>query len=79
MVKKQMTFRPKLFLFRFLVGVFLAELLFLGWAFYHCTHQGANAFEVCPDLPTRSENMFGVAIATVLSLLSGTSRAQGDE
>ena len=69
-------FRPIVFLYRMLLGVFIAEAAFLAFSFHTC---GKLAFqqpeqsiqEHCPRLSERAENLFGVSIATVLSLMTG--------
>ena len=55
----------KLFLLRTLVGVFASQGVLLMIAFVKCTSP-----KMCPDLGTRTEQLFGIATATILSLLS---------
>ena len=55
----------KPFLLKTLVGVFAFQGLLLGVAYYKC-----NSAEQCPNLGQRTEQLFGVATATILSLLS---------
>ena len=60
----QRPFRQRVFLFRMLAAIFAVEATFLAIAFYKCQDH-----EACPNLGNRSEQLFGVAIATTLSLL----------
>jgi len=55
----------KPFLLRTLVGVFAFQGLLLSVAYYKC-----NDAKQCPNLGQRTEQLFGIATATVLSLLS---------
>ena len=55
----------KLFLVRTLVGVFAFQGVLLLIAFMKCQH-----VDQCPNLAQRTENLFGIATATILSLLS---------
>lgn len=57
-------FRREVFLFRMLATIFAVEAAFLVAAFIKCPDP-----EICPDLGARSEQLFGVAIATTLSLI----------
>ena len=68
-------FRPRVFLYRTLVGIFLVEALFLGFAFWKCSivipgQPVPLLAERCPKLGSRSQELFSIAVATVLSLLS---------
>ena len=58
-----------------LVGIFLLEAFFLAVTYRGCMDMqktsGDNIQEICPRLAERSDNLFGVAIATVLSLMTG--------
>ena len=72
-------FRQKVFLFRLLGFVFATQAVMIGYAFYGCerltrevTHKG-QIQDSCPDLSTKAENLFSVATATVLSLLTGSA------
>ena len=68
-------FRPLVFLYRMLVGIFIMEAIFLAFTYKGCVdmqqRSGENIQEICPRLAERSDNLFGVAIATVLSLMTG--------
>jgi len=68
-------FRPLPFLYRMLVGIFLVETFFLAMTYRGCMNMqktsGDNIQEICPRLAERSDNLFGVAVATVLSLMTG--------
>lgn len=68
-------FRPLVFLYRMLVGIFVMEAFFLAFTYKGCVdmqrRSGENIQEICPRLAERSDNLFGVAIATVLSLMTG--------
>ena len=73
-------FRPRLFLFRMLAVIFFAELATLIFAFTKCTDGTMTGREAeqtikerCPDIGGRSEQLFGVAVATTLSLLGAGS------
>ncbi len=57
-------FRPQVFLFRTLVGIFVAQFSLLTFALIKCNNR-----EQCPDLGRRIENLCNVAVATTLSLL----------
>ena len=60
----QRPFRQRVFLFRMLAAIFVVEAFFLAFSFIKCETRDA-----CPELGNRSEQPFGVAIATTLSLL----------
>ena len=70
-------FRPLPFLYRMLLGIFVTEALFLGFTFSACKDLALNSKppktvqEHCPRLGERAENLFGISIATVLSLMTG--------
>ena len=70
-------FRPLPFLYRMLLGIFVVEALFLGFSFNACKDLAMNSKppktvqEHCPRLGERAENLFGISIATVLSLMTG--------
>ena len=70
-------FRPQVFLFRLLAGIFLWEGILLAWSFQLCARPQYDAgksvllTERCPRIGQRAENMFEIAIATTLSLLAG--------
>ena len=74
---KSMTpFRPQVFLFRMLAGIFVAEAALLAYSFVQCANPRAGMEslllnERCPRLGQRAENIFEIAIATTLSLLVG--------
>jgi hypothetical protein len=73
-------FRREVFLLRALVGVFVCQFLIIGFAFIKCSNfienkEEATILNTCPKLGGRAENLFGVATATVLSLL-GTGRKE---
>ena len=55
----------KVFLLKTLVGVFAFQGLLLGVAYYKC-----NSVEQCPDVGQRTEQLFAIATATILSLLT---------
>ena len=63
-----------------LAGIFIVEALFLGFAFWKCSLPiGGQPVPMladrCPKLGSRSQELFGVAVATVLSLLGGAALA----
>ena len=70
-------FRPEVFLFRLLAGIFIWEAVLLGYSFWACAHpmtklaSSVLLSERCPRLGQRAENIFEIAIATTLSLLAG--------
>lgn len=71
-------FRPTVFLFRMLAGIFLVEALLLSYSFVKCSNSSnaqptALLAERCPRLGQRAENIFEIAIATTLSLLAGST------
>ena len=79
-------FRPRVFLYRTLVGIFLVEATFLGFAFWKCSTPITGKpvpliAERCPQLGARTQELFGVALATVLSLLgsSGVGAAENSK
>ena len=68
-------FRTRVFLLRTLVMIFVVELGLLVFSFSKCSSLAEKRElipqEVCPNLADKSEKLFGVTIATVLSLLVG--------
>lgn len=58
-----------------LVAIFAMEAVFLAFTYKGCTDMqkisGDSIQEICPRLAERSDNLFGVAVATVLSLMTG--------
>jgi hypothetical protein len=60
-----------------LLGIFVVEALFLGFSFQACkdlamhSNPPKTVQEHCPRLGERAENLFGISIATVLSLMTG--------
>ena len=52
-------------LVRTLIGVFALQGILLLISAYKC-----NSADACPNLGQRVENLFGIATATLLSLLS---------
>lgn len=69
-------FKPLPFLYKMLLGIFVVEALFLGFSFKACMDltrntPGTTVQEQCPRIGERAENLFGVSIATVLSLMTG--------
>jgi hypothetical protein len=69
-------FRPQLFLYRALAGIFIVQAGMLGFALWRCAEvrpEDANhaLAQRCPTLGDRFEATGNVAIATVLSLLTG--------
>ena len=67
-------FRPRPFLFRMLAGIFTAQFVMAGYALVRCSSGHPTGelkiSERCPELGTRVENLFGLAVATTLSLLT---------
>ena len=71
-------FRAKVFLFRMLAAIFMAEALFLAYAFVECSKPIKDRpvpmlNERCPKLGERSETLFVAAVSVTLSLLTGVS------
>lgn len=70
-------FRKGVFLLRTLVLIFAAQLSLLVFSFSKCTSiadkRGETPSEICPNLADKTEKLFGVAIATTLSLLATKS------
>ena len=76
-------FRPRVFLFRMLAVIFFAELATLLFAFSKCTASDMTGPEAeqtirerCPDIGNRTEQLFGVAVATTLSLLGSAPKGE---
>lgn len=60
------------------MAVFFCQFVLLGFSFIKCanvieTKEETTMANTCPKLGSRTENLFGIATATVLSLL-GTGR-----
>jgi len=73
---EQRPFRPKIFLYRMLAAIFMAEAGFLAFAFWKCSEPVPSKLlptvtERCPKLGDRAETLFVAAVATTLSLLTG--------
>ena len=70
-------FRKGVFLLRTLVFIFAAELGLLIFSFNKCSSiaedRGQIPSDICPNLSDKTEKLFGVAIATTLSLLATKS------
>ena len=71
-------FRRDLFLFRMLGAIFAVEASFLAFAFWKCSipipgQPVPMVAERCPAIGSRTQELFGVAIATTLSLLTGAA------
>ena len=69
-------FRSKLFLYRMLAGIFIAEAGFLAFAFAKCAQSiertpDATVTSKCPKIGDRAETLFIAAISATLSLLAG--------
>ena len=74
-------FRPKLFLYRTLLLIFVTEFLFMAFAFVKCSQpvpgkEVQKITERCPKIGERSETLFVAAITTTLSLLTGADRPE---
>ena len=57
------------FLLWFLAAIISSQIIFLAWGAHYCAQNGGLA--ACPELAKRWETTYGVAIATVLALLTG--------
>jgi len=70
------SFNPKPFLFKLLAAILLSQFLIMGWAVWRCgtVDPGSKTLlkDRCPDIGQRVENLFGLSLATVLSLLTDT-------
>ena len=65
-------FRVNVFLLRLLAAIFIVESGFLFYGLFLCSRTDPDTFtKVCPNIGMRTEKLFGVAIATTLSLLAG--------
>lgn len=60
------------FLLKMLASIFAVQAVFIAWAFALCGRSGRPA-EVCPNLGDKTTELFGVAVATTLSLLTGAA------
>jgi hypothetical protein len=72
-------FRARVFLFRMLACIFIAEAGFLAFAFVKCSQPIPNqpvplVNERCPKIGERSETLFVAAISVTLSLLTGADK-----
>jgi len=71
-------FNPRPFLFKMLAAIFAAQFVILGWSIWRCgtvnPGEELHIKERCPEIGQRTENLFGLAVATVLSLLTSTER-----
>ena len=71
------SFRPQVFLFRTLVGIFIVQASLLIFSFSKCAKmsedRGTRIEIECPSLSEKAEGMTNVMIATVLSLLVGST------
>ena len=77
-MKEQRPFRPKIFLYRMLAAIFMAEAGFLAFAFVKCSapipgDPLPTVTDRCPKLGERAETLFVAAVATTLSLLTGVA------
>jgi hypothetical protein len=72
------SFNPKPFLFKLLAAIFLSQFLIMSWSVWRCgTVEPGNKTllkDRCPEIGQRIENLFGLSLATVLSLLTDTAR-----
>ena len=71
-------FNPRPFLFRMLAAIFAAQFTLLGYSIVRCGTVGPgeelHLKDRCPEIGQRAENLFGLAVATTLSLLTSTER-----
>lgn len=69
-------FRPRVFLFRTLAAIFMAEIVLILVAMLDCGRPKETAFaERCPHLGQRAQELFTLATSTVLSLLIDPSNS----
>lgn len=70
------SFNVRPFLFKMLAVIFFCQFLILGYSVWRCGTVGPgeelHIKERCPEIGQRTENLFGLAVATVLSLLTST-------
>lgn len=65
-------FRVHVFLLRMLAVIFVAEASIIVYGIHLCSRVTEDKVtEVCPNIGGRVEKLFGVAMATTLSLLAG--------
>ena len=69
---KPLPLNMRAFLLRMLATIFAVQAVFIAWAFAICGKSG-NPSRVCPDLGSKTTELFGVAVATTLSLLTGAA------
>lgn len=66
-------FRPRVFLFRLLAGVFIAEMVLLSASIWRCSYirvgEPTRLSERCPKIGDRATELFTLATSTILSLL----------
>lgn len=60
------------FLLKMLAWIFAGQAVFIAWAFAVCG-KSPNPAKACPNLGDKTTELFGVAVATTLSLLTGAS------
>ena len=63
-----------------LATIFITEALFIGAGFYKCFTLPPQDYQLqCSKLGDRTETLFGIAIATTLSLLGAGAMARSDK
>lgn len=73
-------FNREKFLFRMLAAIFIVEALFIGAGFYKCFSLTPKDYQIqCSKLGDRTETLFGIAIATTLSLLGAGAMANSNK
>ena len=76
--RPKLPFRPKLYLLRLLGAIFLAQFMAIGYGIYRCGDvrpgEPVAFLERCPKIADRSQEMFTLATATILSLLTDTGK-----
>ena len=65
------------FLLRFLVGIFLAQMITFGTVMWACWVEGGT--KICPRIGNVFEEMFGLWVSVVLALLTGVALNVADE
>ena len=72
-----MRFNKEKFLLTMLACIFVVEGLFIAAAVTKCFSLSKEDYsEMCPELGDRTEKLFGVAVATTLSLLGATAMSK---
>ena len=75
-----MRFNKEKFLLTMLASIFVVEGIFIAAAVTKCFSLNKEDYtEMCPQLADRTEKLFGVAVATTLSLLGASAMSRNNE